>query len=67
MLVGSCSSELSGHRLQGELKKVTASQDDDFVGVLKKNIPNKLAFIKLRPWAKFSKIQPSLRDLFCIR
>ena len=26
MLVGRCSSELSGHRLQGKLKKVTASE-----------------------------------------
>ena len=26
-----------------KIEKVTGSQDDDFVGVLKKNIPNKLA------------------------
>jgi hypothetical protein len=28
-----------------KIKKVTGSQDDDFVGVLKKNIPNKLALM----------------------
>ena len=45
MLVGRCSSELSGHTLQGKLKKVTASQDDGFVGVLMKNIPSRLTLM----------------------
>jgi hypothetical protein len=32
-----------------------SAQDDDFVGVLKKNIPNKLALMRLASWAKFSR------------
>jgi hypothetical protein len=30
-------------RKHEKIEKVTGAQDDDFVGVLKKNIPNKLA------------------------
>src|SRR5258705_6414059 len=44
MLVGRCYSELSGHKLQGKSKKVTSSQDDVFVGVLKKNIQTASAY-----------------------
>ena len=43
MLVGTCCSELSNHELQAKFKKVTSSLDDGFLGVLTKNIPNKLA------------------------
>jgi hypothetical protein len=32
-----------------KIKKVTTSQDDDFVGVLKKSIPNKLALMDTSP------------------
>jgi hypothetical protein len=32
-----------------KIEKVTGSQDDDFVGILKKNIPNKLALMGLSP------------------
>ena len=34
---------LVGCKKHEKIEKVTGSQDDDFVGVLKKNIPNKLA------------------------
>jgi hypothetical protein len=37
-----------------EIKKVTSSQDDDFVGVLTKNIQNKLALMGRRPMAALS-------------
>jgi hypothetical protein len=41
----------------GEIKKVTtcerSAQDDDFVGVLKKSIPNKLALMGLASWDRF--------------
>jgi hypothetical protein len=36
-------------RKHEKIEKVTDSQDDDFVGVLKKNIQNKLALMGLRP------------------
>jgi hypothetical protein len=36
-------------KTMGEIKKVTTSQDDDFVEVLKKNIQNKLALMGQRP------------------
>ncbi len=40
--------------LDGAESKVRRSaQDDDFVGVLTKNIPNRLALMGLTSWAKF--------------
>jgi hypothetical protein len=36
-------------------KKVTISQDDDFVGALKKNIQNRLTLVGLRPGLKFNR------------
>jgi hypothetical protein len=36
-------------RKHEKIEKVTGSQDDVFVGVLKKNILNKLALMGLRP------------------
>jgi hypothetical protein len=42
----------------GQIKKVTSSersaQDDDFAGVLKKNIPNKLALMGRSPTIVFT-------------
>jgi hypothetical protein len=35
-----------------KIEKVTGSQDDDFVGVLTKNIQNKLALRGLTSWVK---------------
>jgi hypothetical protein len=35
-----------------KIKKVTIAQDDDFVGVLKKNIPNKLALMGRSPFQR---------------
>jgi hypothetical protein len=41
---------LKKHRVvQKKIEKVTNSQDDDFAGVLAKNIPDKLALMGLRP------------------
>jgi hypothetical protein len=39
------------------IEKVRGSQDDDFVGVLKKNIPNKFALMRIASWAIFSRPQ----------
>jgi hypothetical protein len=38
-----------------KIKKITTSQDDVFVGGLKKNTPNRLTLVGLASWAKFSR------------
>jgi hypothetical protein len=44
-VVGGLEIRLVGCRKHEKIEKVTGSQDDVFVGILKKNIPNKLALM----------------------
>ena len=48
--MGELERHLLGSVTTRKVEKVTPSQDDDFVGVLKKNIPNKLALMGVYPW-----------------
>jgi hypothetical protein len=49
MLVGRCPSKLSGHELHAKINKVTASQDDGFVGFRQKHPKQVGALIGGRP------------------
>jgi hypothetical protein len=60
MLIGRCSWELSGRKLQRKIKKsqtLSSAQDDVFVGVLKKNIPNRLALMGRSPFQRSLHVQ----------
>ena len=47
----------------GKIEKVTGSQDDDFVGGLKKNTPNRLTLVGLCPGISSERVGHALQPI----